>query len=477
MILELPTFLVAALMLINGPSCDDSEVSIKDLMLHEYVVLTVDWDDSGRPALMRASAFMLEPFRHAYLVEQEEIQKELELTGSQINDIDKLFQRAYRSLGKLRETYPKLLDDPQSFSACRNFYDQNNDDLSEILIPTQADRLEQIYLRLELRRRGVIKFLSDVAPNLELTLSTKQLEKVKQIISQFNVLTVPELTRKCEDRYSRIFGVLDRRQRRLLDEFQAQQNIQTSVDIIAGQLDYALQLESTNWKDGTLEDASDFLANAPVFRLYVDGRFEAKPSSSSVPMYWQLKLANEFQSGSFSSARPDHLSVDPDDLASIQKEYANYQDEVARKSKEFQDTAQTAPESEMPHLRATLQTEMEIASENLTDAFFESLSSESERNLKELYMREAGRSYGPVALILVGPLGSQLEVTDPQKEAIRKAARQALDEISEELAEAEEQLLRDVNDVIGSENEKKLKEALGPRLQHVTPNLTVLTSQ
>lgn len=470
---ESPLFLMVMVLIWN--LVDDPDVNTKDLMFREQTIVQVVWNDSGKLALSSRTFYNVELSRHATLIHQPEIQKELELTDSQIRDIDQLFDQAYKSSAKLREKYPKLLSDPISWPAYQQLYDQNNQRMSEILIPAQQERLDQIFLRIEWRKNGVAEFFREYAESLEMNLGDRQVENLKQIIRQFQANKVAELTARCEKRYAEVFEVLDRRQRQVLDEYQAQQTAQTTVDIIAAQLQYALDLEEMDWNNESLEAASDFLAKTPEFRMYQDGRFETLPEASSIASYWALKLSNDFSAEPFSVARPGRLPIDPVDLAAVQQIHQEFTEQRDDEHKEYREAIRGVTDFERQAISKAYQDRRKMRVEKLLDSFFSSLSPESDRNLTGFFVRESSRNYGPVAMILVGPLGVQLEVSDQQKEAIRKATEKALSEIGNELAEAEEELLKDVNGVIGPENEKKLNEALGPRLQHVKPNLTVLT--
>ena len=116
----------------------------------EIPVIVYSWDGNGTPVAQTHHIVVQEFYKAQMLLEQAEVQRELELTGSQVRDLESLRGKASRHWPKLND--PSDRGEMSSWNVLK-IRQENLKERDQILLPHQIDRLSQIENRIENRMK------------------------------------------------------------------------------------------------------------------------------------------------------------------------------------------------------------------------------------------------------------------------------------------------------------------------------------
>lgn len=169
------------------------------------------------------------------LVQDKVVQKELELVDKQATDL----ARAVKTCREATSTWyrtrvqpstnvwssPTELD-PAILKINQQFLDQ----LSEILVPHQAEKLDSIYYRILLNQRGLFELAKQVAAQYEIAMTPDQNDAIRELENEFDRKLFEECLDKYRDFLERVGNKLPAN-KELLAPF-AQDELLVSLDIL-----------------------------------------------------------------------------------------------------------------------------------------------------------------------------------------------------------------------------------------------------
>lgn len=368
------------------------------------------------------------------LLREREIQLELELSNSQITDLEQVIEQAYE---KYHSVF--MLSEEQRPQARNSLFDDTKAQVDEILLPAQAERFEEIQRRLDLRARGLIPFLRNNVSALQLDLDEPTWARVEEVLKRYREEDLSQLQKLCRDLESELLHPLSSSQLKALKkQFVVNEEEPINPDVFLAQLVYALEMKEdfTNL-DNTLRELTPFFATAPRFqyRSFSGGQFSAPANSPE--LYWY---------GKFSGLDLSRLAISSEARTELHQSYQYHINPHA---------AQTSLQDWAKH-------------------FLDPIGSEDREAFLAHFLQESFYRFGVTALLLHGPLGADLEIQPIQKKEIKDRLEAAITKLQVRFQDMERELLSDIYQALGKENSRKLQQALGPPMKHINPAFTLL---
>lgn len=432
------------------------------------------FDAVGTPLLKEIAATSLIGYRFQGLINVPGVREEIELSKSQLKSFKNLDDQLSRRTTEFLRKHGG--DDPNGrlFAEYMDAsYESGNSQLNEILLPIQLERLEQISMRIELRKAGLASFVDTNRDRLSLSFSEKQFEKFGEGIREFQSETLPSLKEECADEVNRILGVLSTSQMRTMEEMTRGRSLQTvGPDIALAQLRYAIFLnEDFSGQDD--ETQLRFFSQSPIFRMSAGGRFFPFPTAhEGVDDFWYLECENFL-----SQIECTDISIPEDDLVLIQESFENLKkNEQAATAIHVSKLSTIADEKEIYDFRMRFHEERIESRSRWRKDLFKSISPIGKQVLFDYFAARCMRSYGVIASLLHGPLGARLEVTETQKERLLAETKISVERLKSSFQAKETRLLKNAFAALGKESEAAIKNHLGPPLKHLEPTFVTLVS-
>lgn len=429
------------------------------------------WDRDGT---LQTSEFWTEVYqllpRDEYL-QMPEVQRELELTDGQLADIKQLQQETRIANTKLERTFTvgqeELLRQEK-----QALVKEAGEKLNAIFIPEQVERFVEIAERLEMRQKGVLKYLKENADDWKLQVSEQQWKELESEITAFAASEFPKLNDFCKETFQVLYDPLNAKQReRLEQELGRQPDVEVFAELRLAQLRYTLQIQdSYSEQDKKQAKQLDYFANAPTFVSNPNGRIEVKQRSQNPNMFWLSEHGNFI-----ANATVDTFPLPEDDLAMLKQRYEKFRQDRFSAQADWQTRMQDAPLDQRREWHAMQAKAMDDLLDSWVADFFRKLSPVGRQVFLDYYHQRSQLNYGIVATLVFGPLGERLELSEKQKDQILGQIDGVIESIDQECQRVEDRLFRTVYDVLGKKNARLIKQRLGERPKHVHPNLMVLT--
>lgn len=454
--------------------CWVQEPNIQQKMLRRFDLANVELSADGTAKFQRFGALMWDYFPYCSLLPLEEVQKEAELTDSQIEEIDSLRLKLSGEFQSIVAEFPNAPFNPESHSACESFYNESATEMRKILLPAQLERLQQIERQLAVRTQGFVPFLLQFAKAQDATLDSKRLQVVKDAAKKFSEEEIPKLERKCEKEIDSLYDVLTSNQRRKLEDLLSKRPLPTyGPDITLAQLKFAhslteeLKERSLDWKD-----QSEYYMKAPIFRSRYDGKFEARTEGSLPGNFWWLEFANFI-----SQTSTDQLPMPTGDLEVLKEIYSKAQQEEEQDWQDYQQRIESLEGQAASEANIAYHLRNEERHAKFVEDFSDALSPVGKQVLMDYYRRRSEVRYGVFASLLQGALGNEIELTSEQKSRLRQRIETVVSRLENEFRDTETAFQKAVFDVAGGDLERKYHDAMGEPMKHIQPTFVMLTGK
>ena len=140
----------------------------------------VRWDQSGEIQIVPRRARSISPFAETRIVTNPDVQQEVELTPSQIDDVNRLIQEQN---SELRSLYREAEGREEQLQRLQLLQRDSDRKILELLVPQQQERLREVTNRIEMRRVGLVEYCKNKNVPLSVgLLETQRLQEEMQAI-------------------------------------------------------------------------------------------------------------------------------------------------------------------------------------------------------------------------------------------------------------------------------------------------------
>lgn len=390
--------------------------------------------------------------KHLPLLRTEEVRKELELTNTQIRQIDDWCknvsansQELTRELtsGRSRsEVFPRLRKDQIEFDRL----------LNEILLANQMERLQQISNRVAIRKIGLITYLTTNVDGLE----RDSLERELRALSQQLALGESFIS----DSLSEMLEFLDEKRLAKIRAFRdSHMATAMDIDLFAAQTEAALTIEEDfGHSDSKLFDT--LTAMSPYLQITTDGQMETHFGSCNLERYILTCLAPQ--------ESPIFLSDATLAKGTLLKQAYETQ---KQKFREERDTFMSANplQKEVDRFNKSLWASEIEAARDFSDDFLAILDPRELDDFRSYVAFDQYPRHGVISLLLHGPLGRELGLNNSEKDELRKRAQQFLENTKSALTKLESRFIESLYDQLSENDRVAIEKSLGDKLVYLTP--------
>ncbi len=485
-----------ALALLTKITAARAQQDSQDFVSQKFTHFTLSVDDCKLVQHQFLLKVPNDSFAKLRFLENEVIQRELEIVPNQSKDLKRLLDEIRRESEKMQEVSFNTLvsrgdiesDLPEEASPSLAKINKSIDDIFQsVLLEHQRKRLAELNLRFLVREQGLLFAIrnSDLSKSLKLSDSQRQQiaingrELAKELLSSSERLK--------ESAFEKLLSILDSDQRKKLDEI-----VNEFGGIKIPPLDVlALQIEELEWIDDLFESAPkvDFVGCfvQPYFEIDVDGSFRlvdtpgnlstnsrsTKESELVSQREWTTFMATV--SGITDSRLVEYLSLSPANLETL----TQYQADLSAQTTKLRTPPQEAFED--PRLmKSWLEEHVSIRSKFIRENAFifnTMFDSSQKTKLKNLAANNELIRFGFVYLITQGALGKLLNVSNEQKTESRRVGFDVLAMISKESLKLESAAISRLKDRLNSSQKEVLDDAIGEDLEHSRPNIELFAMQ
>lgn len=424
--------------------------------------LTVEFDSTGVPNFTKGGKVSVQFGEFADLLNQKEIQLEIDLSNSQIEDLERISREARRESDEIsRQLSIGELSAAESTTKYDLLYDQTHAKSMDVLVPLQYERLQQVASRIRMREIGLESWIDQNKSDLGLSIDNTVSMKIDRALEHFRTRHNPRLQKYCDRLLDELLQPLTDSQNEQLSTTGVRLSpMYTFPDIFMAQLIYAREMESDFRQSAdSLRDLTKYVAFAPRFRTMPDGHFAGYPSGEKG--FWYNELMSIDLHG---------LPISVEDRNIIDANARNKRNEYATESANVYREAQSIADPE--ERNSVISKRMKELRQSLfdwEDQILEDLSPEGKSAFLDYYRRKSRFQYGLIAALVHGPLGTEVKLTDAQRNEIKKRLKVAVEKLTDDFRVVESEFLIDFFKAVGPENTKKIQETLGPPMQHVKP--------
>ena len=382
----------------------------------EIPVIVYSWDGNGTPVAQTHHIVVQEFYKAQMLLEQAEVQRELELTGSQVRDLESLRGKASRHWPKLND--PSDRGEMSSWNVLK-IRQENLKERDQILLPHQIDRLSQIENRIEMRHLGMVPYLVQNSGDWEMELDERQVNGLRERLKLRFQEATPEILEALSAMEEEIASTLTDAQRRTLDaHVRYQQGVFPieNIDIVRAQWQYALDRDVPNTVpiDDPMRRHLVVFSAAPEFSTGIDGQFAGQPCGQNVTSFW----LNEFRLISHELREP--LPIPADDRDALKLQFSDMKEAVCGIF-ESHKLDPNASELEKKTAEMSQRTAVEEMWEQWIQSFPKTMSPEGRTAFFDYYEARCSRQYGKIGSLLIGPLSHELQLILQLHDELRPA--------------------------------------------------------
>lgn len=400
---------------------------------------------------MRPAARLINVHDYMLLLGDDEIYKELELSKSQIRKLESLHKRMLQSSEEAR--FSMIGRDPtkeeiENLHLIREYFQQ---ELNNILLEFQFERLEQIAHRLLLRTKGLVSYFS----------KETKLVKSLDLKSEFETLASKAGFSEtyCEDAFLEIIDFLDKDERQAIQAFREQFLPRIDdLDLFLAQLQIALNLEEEIGVN-SISNFGSLIDNTPDISISVNGRQSILRRS-----YYLLPVISRCVNGQ------ENLELTPETQVISKKLYDEYMTEREQRNNEWAAFNEEDHSYKEKVLNArSLAKKREERLEEFYDDFFETLTPAERAGFRSSIAKELHPRYGIIAVLLQGDLGRSIELSPKDKNEVRMRVERVIGNTEEKLKKLENDFLDLVINALSPEEKAEIEEKLGHPLIYIKP--------
>lgn len=457
-LLKILTLLAFTLPTIGAQSEDKEPEPLYSSVSMRYI----SWK-GGEPQLIHATISEANISNLKRILAEDEIRKELEIVEKQDAQLDNLLNWIDDEADKFVKYSKRGILPVKHVSELVASRTEAKKRISDILMPFQNARLDEIKNRLLIRNFGVIRYLKLQSKRSTPTNVDVSDEEFRSIEDQLAVLMSEidqEATSILKDSVDELIGVLNTKQSQVV-QFEIDGGlVLLNLDLFRSQLQYALE---TSFEYGASDDElfSNLVDFRPSFSVRFDGNFVAKKSGGDA-----IILPRFVKSLSDNGENPLNLSDEQTEL--LGRERGRYraivkEQQTIRGQGRVTETVQTRFNEALMAAAKDYNLEFEII-----------LGENQLKLLKELFARSLKRRFGLPCELLGGDLGRRIKLTERQREKIRSVFDSQVREFSEKLLKWDEDVINVVKSNLTKENLQQFNADIGPRLKHVIPSYSVI---
>lgn len=386
------------------------------------------------------------------LLKEPEVLKEIEVNRQQKRSLKKFVMKVE---GIARSwVHPRRFDE-QKFYVTK---EDSESELATILVDRQLRRLENIKNRMNLRAIGGYSGLAFASQGIGILLSAKEKEDLENTVAKVRDEFRSKYQVRMKKTISKIYQPLKSSQtERIRKVFPGD----VLPDIFIAQLRYAITLD----KEIGMSSPQRFrqlVSSRPRFQSIGDGRFTVKPFEKKT---FILSLVTD----GMTQERSRELTLSDlqwEELLKIRKNCSKQMDRCYETWNQSEGTK--ADLAKMEH-------GYQDAHEAKEKAITELLNSVQRNQAKRFFIKRELQKFGQIADLLVGDLGRELEISDQQRNQVRRAIKMELNEWKKLALKWESELEDRMNKVLSAQTRKLLKKKLGPKISYLTPGLSQFT--
>ncbi len=362
---------------------------------------------------------------------------------------------------------------PQAVDRLLALRDRTRKRLSDVLLPHQLRRLSQIQLRCRLRRRGFCRelYVGELGSKLGVDFATKN-----RIDAKAHEVAV-ELSEKSLKRRKEIIDelvkVLSDEQladfKREMGEFFY--GSEGNIELLCHQLGYERKPERRQ------HDPYCGFRATPVFEIHVDGTLRPLPRPKR---HRRKKLVEIVLPLLEHDVLKEALAIDDEQQQALdalldyrKARLDELSEEVVRKV--IGTTGEVIADREtQERLRQKLKREQETLWNVVDSKFREVLRPDQFVRLQACSRQLDVARNGIVAALVDGPMGEVLKITDDQKSALLKRARELRAKLVRETAQWQREAMDELLHELDEDRRRQLKELLGPPLSNAPGHITLM---
>lgn len=422
---------------------------------HKSISIGMD----GRPKISERGVYNWKyPFRTFAFISSTEVRKELDLVPRQERAMDsqlRQFEETRLTLAMKRRKENKDIRHDYRI-AC----EQLEENLFAEWVPSQVDRLNEIYWQLEMRKHGLIALVEEYQSKSETKLSPEQLSRISKSMEPLNNDWVGEIREKCK-------SALDSFETRIpgSDRQQFSQLVQDNphflnLDILELTSKRVLeQLESDEKPVDQVTEVEDRLGISEYYQLQADGQWKPLASKGDFPsalVGWIVYAE--------STGLPELELTDPqlEKLTQLKEEISRRSNESTKTTNEMFDSGADDKE-----IRGYLDTALESQKQFARDQFFNKIILPHQvRALNDLLDRWDAAKNGPFQFM--PKLQNMTDVEKKQYVEALKALRKDIQRIHLNAGEFERRMIRESIEPIDSAAATEILKMIGTKPQHLS---------
>jgi hypothetical protein len=385
----------------------------------------------------------------------EEFQKNVDLTPTQIADLKLVLERANdfrEEFGKKHDLYLGISSD--AVKEYWKFGDQIAADAKDILLSHQFDRAGELVRFAELRQGGPLGFISKHAAEIALEVTIQERERLLSLCESLSKKADAELERLAKTTQAKVTSSMSPQQKELFDQ-QCQEAALLSDHLFA-EVEY-FKKNPKNEKPGdslieTFRDRVTLTWDSIELRwVRRSGRIA---SWNAVTMICQLAGSDK--------------SLPIADFTDLQREQLNaLSQEIFRRLHEFNKSnpipqGKEAQEEFNEHYKEWTSALDQYAQDTLDDI----LLPHQTDAFAQYYERQQFARLGPIARLMRGHFDELLGLDQAQKNEIQQGIETAIDDLDCSLLELERSLQREMIEGLEPENKIKFQTFVGDEPKH-----------
>ncbi len=421
-------------------------------LTQNQVTCRVVWHE-GQPVFQPQRTVSL--FAFEKLLVSEELAKELELSKSQQREIQtwaksvenesmRLFlELAFGQIG--HDEVVRIGD------GIKESYQQQ---LSEILLPPQQQRLEQVVCRVAIRVHGFEHFWSTRIAQQKQLLSAGEKEAVRQFQHSFWEDNRSQIMQIQTSLNESILAPLDARQRELLDQRVSELQLEhQDLDVMIAQIQLALAA-STEFGYTTQQRLNNMWRELPAFEVSADGQFQGKRFENNWPI---MTL--------FLTDAPIPLTEEQSQAVNeLRIQHRLFQAELMSGTRAMLENLDNLAERD---ISAKLKEENQRCEREIQRILTVQQLKHLQRYLHDQWLP----SFGLFAALVEGDLGRELGLTERQIEKIREAGVRGVKYSQEKLLRIEQLFFEKLLTNLEPDTRLAFERAVGPPLIYVVPTI------
>ncbi|MFK7767585.1 MAG: hypothetical protein AB8B55_10220 [Mariniblastus sp.] len=425
----------------------------------------IRWED-GEPKLITLQMSKVNICEFESMLNEIEIRKELELSPEQESKLDVLLKRVLLEGNQFQAKWAdsRGIPNPSDLPELEQIRSEVEAELDDILLPFQAERIDEIRLRLAIRETGVLFFLKlhrdkfsfSNAEESELNAAANSL--TEEIQSEGSELVSQSITN--------LLAPLTASQRKIVADQIEQDSEIFDLDIYLAQLNYLQKYPSFEIGESTDKRFDNMVEFAPNFAITFDGRFRAlKPGMDPtlIPTTVDRIIAlperplgeSDAQKLAFGAAKKKYW----DRVRELQSERVDQRVANGLVTEKQNDAFNAA---------------MESAAEELNNRYDSVLDSYQKKIIRRTQAKTMLPRFGLVANLLRGDLKKKARITDKQQKEIEKICESEIERLNDLLLGWDEEMMSLVKKKMSSESRQKFSKSVGERLKHVVPTFRML---